>query len=368
MALPEVICVRDVEKYAIAHLNKNALGYYDSGADDEETLNDNINACKKLRLRPRMLVDVTKVDCSTTILGQKISFPVGIAPSAMQRMAHPDGEIATVKAADSLKTCMTLSTLSTTSMESVAEASPNTLRWFQLYVVKDREITRQFVKRAEKSGYKALVLTVDAPVLGNRRIDVRNRFHLPPHLSLGNFEKVTLHIEKNKKSDSELSRYFVSEMDASLTWKDITWLKSITSLPVIVKGILTAEDAEMAVSVGVEGIWVSNHGGRQLDGVPTAIEALPEIVKAVNNRAEIYADGGFRSGTDVFKAIALGARAVFVGRPILWGLVYNGQKGVEKVLQLLQQEFHRTMQLSGCVSIKDIKSSLITYASSYSKL
>jgi (S)-2-hydroxy-acid oxidase len=346
-----VFCLSDFEKYARTQLDGNVWGYYSSGADQELTLRDNEQAFRRYRLRPRMLRDVSKVDIKTRILGQDVSFPVCVGATAMQRMAHTDGEIATCRAAQKMGTCMMLSSWSTTSLEEVADTSGEMgLRWFQLYVYRDRDLTRNLVLRAERSGYKAIVVTVDAPVVAKRLADARNRFSLPPHLHLANFN--TQLPQSSLTSDcalegSSLEKYTRDLLDASLTWEGVDWIQGLTGLPVLVKGILTAEDAVEAVRHGVQGIIVSNHGGRQLDGVLATIDALSEVVKAVEGRVEVYMDGGVRQGTDVLKALAMGARAVFIGRPVLWGLAYNGQEGVESVLQILRDEFKTAMMLSG---------------------
>ncbi|CAG2171354.1 unnamed protein product, partial [Oppiella nova] len=253
---------------------------------------------------------------------------------------------------------MTLSTISTSSLEEVANAAPNGVKWFQLYIYKDRAVTRGLVKRAEDSGFKALVLTVDSPMFGNRFADARNQFRLPPHLRLANFGEGNTESDSIQnsptKGQSGLAEYALSLFDPSLTWKDILWLKSITKLPLVLKGILTREDALLAVKYGASAILVSNHGARQLDGVPSTIEALPEVVKAVQNRCEVYLDGGVRTGTDVIKALALGARAVFVGRPILWGLCYDGVNGVEEVFAILRKELDMALALSGCSQVSQL--------------
>ncbi|KAJ8980293.1 hypothetical protein NQ317_005213 [Molorchus minor] len=282
--------------------------------------------------------------------------PIGIAPTAMQRMAHPEGECANVRAAQAIGTIFTLSTISTSSIEEVAQAAPNGIKWFQLYIYKDRNITRGLVERAEKAGFKALVLTVDAPMFGLRLADIRNRFTLPPHLRLANFQGTnSTDINKNNEDGSGLNSYVETLFDASLEWSDLQWLKSITSLPIILKGILTAEDARQGVEAGAKGIWVSNHGARQIDGTPASIEALPEIVKAVGDKVEVYLDGGIRDGTDVFKALALGARMVFFGRPALWGLTHSGEEGVKRILEIIGNEFEYALGISGCAKISDIR-------------
>lgn len=359
--------VREFEAYAKATLPKNAFDYYASGANDMITLRENRAAFERLRLRPRILRDVSRVDTKTTVLGQPVAFPICLAPTAMQRMAHPDGEVATARAASRQGTLMTLSSWSTTSVEDVGAAGPGP-KWFQLYVYKDRELTADLARRAERAGYKALAITVDTPVLGRREADVRNRFKLPNHLTMANFVKAGgSHAEGTKDGgkDSGLAAYVASLIDRTLQWKDIQWLRTVCNLPIVVKGVMTAEDALMALNCGVDGIWVSNHGARQLDTVASTIELLPDIVKAVNGRCEVYLDGGVCRGTDVFKALALGARAVFIGRPVLWGLAHSGEDGVYQVLELLKKELELALQLSGCTKLSEIQRSMVTHAVAY---
>eukprot|EP01137_Pigoraptor_chileana_P032078 Opistho-2@20888 len=364
------VCIADMEAHARAHLPKSVYDYYASGANDGQTLRENSNAFQRLRFRPRMLRDVSSLDLSTTILGEKISMPICASPTAMQRMAHPDGESATGRASAHLNTCMILSSIATTSIEELAASAPNGLRWFQLYVYKDRALTERLVHRAEAAGFKALVLTVDTPLLGRREPDVRNEFKLPAHLRLANFDEMDFksYGVQIANQDSGLAQYIASQFDRTLNWKDVQWLKSITKLPIVIKGILTGDDAMLAVDAGAAAILVSNHGARQLDGVPATIEALPEIVQAVRGRVEVYLDGGVRRGTDVLKALALGARAVFVGRPVLWGLAYNGQAGVEQMFKLLRDEIELAMTLAGCNKVSEIDSSLIVHESHYERL
>ncbi|KAG8196050.1 hypothetical protein JTE90_007798 [Oedothorax gibbosus] len=366
----DCVCVDDFEKYALQTLPKSVADYYKSGANDQQTLKENVEAFKRLLFRTRCLGDVSNRNLETYVQGKRIPFPVGIAPTAMQRMAHPDGEIATAKGAAEEGVIMILSTLSTTSIEDVAKAAPVATRWLQLYIYKDRKTTSNLVQRAERAGFSAIVLTVDTPIFGNRLADARNKFAPPPHLRLANFDATDAKsvVSSQSETGSNLSIYINSMFDPSLTWKDIKWLKQITSLPIIVKGVLTAEDAVLAVENGVSGILVSNHGARQLDGVPAAIEALPEVVRAVANRCEVYMDGGVRTGTDILKALALGAKMVFIGRPILWGLAHSGEDGVKRVLQMLKQEFDHGLALLGCSSIKDIKPSMVVRKEYYSKL
>ncbi|XP_069810475.1 2-Hydroxyacid oxidase 1 [Dendropsophus ebraccatus] len=357
----KLITVDDFEQHAKCSLKKSVFDYYRSGADDQQTLADNVAAFSRWRLRPRVLRDVSATDLSTTILGQKVSMPICAGATAMQRMAHPDGETATIRACRSAGTGIMLSSWATSSIEEVAEAAPDCLRWMQLYIYKDRNLTKSLVRRAEQHGYKAIFLTVDTPYLGRRLDDVRNKFQLPPHLRMKNFETEDLAFSSKEGygDNSGLAVYVSQAIDASIKWEDIEWLKGLTSLPIVAKGILTADDAREAVKRGVSGILVSNHGARQLDGVPATIDVLEDIVKAVEGKVEVYLDGGIRKGTDVLKALALGAKAVFIGRPVLWGLAYQGQHGVEEVLSILREEFHLAMALSGCCNVKEIDRSFV---------
>ncbi|KAH6793116.1 Aldolase-type TIM barrel family protein [Perilla frutescens var. hirtella] len=344
--------VREFEPIAREQLPKMVYDYYASGAEDQWTLQENRNAFSRILFRPRILVDVSQIDTSTTILGYKISMPIMVAPTAMQKMAHPEGELATARAASAAGTIMTLSSWSTSSVEEVASTGPG-IRFFQLYVLKDRNVVQQLVRRAEEAGFKAIALTVDTPRLGRRESDIKNRFALPPHLTLKNFEGLNLGtIEKT--NDSGLATYVADQIDRSLNWKDVKWLQTITKLPILVKGVLTAEDASLAVEAGVGGIIVSNHGARQLDYVPATIMALEEVMKATRGRVPVFIDGGIRRGTDVFKALALGASGVFIGRPVVFGLAAAGEAGVRKVVEMLHDEFELTMALSGCRSVKEI--------------
>ncbi|XP_069090248.1 2-Hydroxyacid oxidase 1 [Pleurodeles waltl] len=357
----KLLSVDDFEQYAKKALPKSVYDYYRSGADDQQTLADNVDAFARWRLHPRRLRDVSLLDLSTSVLGHKISMPICVGATAMQRMAHPEGETATVKACRSIGTGMMLSSWATSSMEEVSEAAPDALRWMQLYIYKDRELTKSLVQRAERAGYKGIFLTVDTPYLGRRFDDVRNRFQLPPHLRMKNFQTSDLAFasEKGYGEDSGLAVYVAKAIDPSIKWVDIEWLRGLTSLPIVAKGILRADDALEAVKHGVDGILVSNHGARQLDGVPATIDALPEIVEAVKGKVEVYLDGGIRKGTDVLKALALGANAVFIGRPVLWGLAYQGEDGVHDVLQMLKEELRLSMALAGFRSIKEIDKTLV---------
>lgn len=353
----EPVCINDFEAIAQRTMPSNAWGYYDSGADSEQTKHDNIAAFNSYRLHPRMLRDVSNIDTHTTILGQRMATPIGVSPCAMHKLAHPDGESATSRAVASMDgSIMILSTYSSTSLEKViAEGTEtNTQYWLQLYVYQGREVSEMLVRRAEKAGFRAIVLTVDAPVLGKRIANVRNQFMPPPHVRLENFAN----LEDN--SQMTFGDAFSSKSDQSLCWKTgIAWLKSISQLPIIVKGVLSGEDTQLAIENGCAGVIVSNHGGRQLDGTLSSIDALPQVVEAAGDRIEVYMDGGVRKGTDVFKALALGARAVFVARPILWGLAYRGEEGAARVLEILQEELVLAMRLTGTKSIDEIDGSYV---------
>ncbi|XP_072143736.1 uncharacterized protein [Dermacentor andersoni] len=352
----KVVTVDDFRRLGLPKLPPVVRAYYQSGADQEQTLRENVLAFGRLRLRPHVLVSVHNRRLNTTLLRQPVSMPVGIAPTALQKMAHSEGEIATAMASAKEGTVMILSTLSSIALEKVRTEAPQGIMWLQLYVFKNRTVTLELIRRAEQAGFKAIVLTVDAPTWGRRIVDERNAFTTPLGISLGNFPPSRGsqydHFEKTKGCG--LTKYTNDFFDPSLTWKDVAWLKNVTKLPVVLKGILTAEDASIAVSVGADAIIVSNHGGRQLDGTPATIEALPEIVSAVGDRAEVYMDGGVRMGTDVIKALALGAKAVFVGRPALWALAYDGRRGVKMMLDVFRTELLRAMALMGRKSVRDL--------------
>ncbi len=335
-------------------IEPGAYDYYAGGADDEVTLVENETAWQALRLRPHVLRDVSGVDPSTTVLGQPVRTPVLLAPAAYQRMAHDEGETATARGAAAAGTLMCVSTLATVTLEDVATAAPGAPRWFQLYVRKDRVWTAELIARAKASGYTALVLTVDVPVLGRRRRDEKNKFTLPTGLTMANVGTAPPKVE-----GSGLAAYADSELDASLTFDDIGWLGGLSGLPVVIKGVLRGDDAVDAVAAGAAGIVVSNHGARQLDTTVTTAFALREVAEAVGDRAEVYVDGGIRRGTDVVKAVALGARAVFIGRPMLWGLANGGAKGVEDVVTELTEEVVRALMLCGAARLDDVGADLL---------
>jgi isopentenyl diphosphate isomerase/L-lactate dehydrogenase-like FMN-dependent dehydrogenase len=291
-----------------------------------------------------MLVDVSEVTTATSVLGTDSSMPLLVAPTAFQRMAHPEGELAMARGAAAAGTVMCLSTLATATIEDVAEASGGGARWFQLYWSKDRGIVRDLLDRAAAARYSALLFTVDLPELGRRERDLRTGFEIPEEIPVPIFLSLAESMSAVSPTDINWA------VDKSLTWRDLEWLRSATELPFLVKGILTAEDARLAVESGAHGVVVSNHGGRQLDGVAAALDALPEVVDAVGDRAVVLMDSGVRRGTDVVKALALGAQAVLAGRAALWGLAVGGADGVERVLELLREEIALALALCGCAS------------------
>jgi len=351
-------CVTDLEAVARRNLPQGVYDYYAGGAEDEQTVEANRDAFRKVFLRPRALVGVGQIDTAITVLGIPVSMPVLVAPTAYQRLAHPDGELATARATGESGTIMVASTIATYSLEEIARAAAAPL-WFQLYVQPDREVSRELIRRADAAGYRALCLTVDTPQLGRRERDVRNEFHLPPGITMRNFGDERAGMPRPGHG-SGFAAAASRLLDATLTWDAIAWLKSETRLPIVVKGIIAAEDASLAVESGADAIIVSNHGGRQLDGCEPTLQALPNVVEAVAGRIEVYLDGGVRRGTDVIKALALGARAVLVGRPVLWGLAAGGQAGVRCALEMLRTELTLAMQLVGAPAVSAIGSHLIT--------
>jgi isopentenyl diphosphate isomerase/L-lactate dehydrogenase-like FMN-dependent dehydrogenase len=340
--------VHDYERAAEDVLDPAAFGYFAGGANDEWTMRENRAAFERWVLRPRMLVDVSEVTTATTVLGTAGSMPLLVAPTAFLRMAHPEGELAMARGTAAAGTVVCLSTLATATIEDVAEAAPDGSRWFQLYWSSDRGVVRDLVDRAAAHGYGAIVLTVDLPELGRRERDLRTGFEIPEEIPVPIF--LALAKDAGAVSPEDINW----AVDKSLTWHDLEWLRSISSLPLIVKGILTAEDALLAAEAGAEGVVVSNHGGRQLDGVAASLDALPEVVEAVGDRAVVLMDGGIRRGGDVVKALALGAQAVLAGRAPLWGLAVGGADGVQHVLELLRAELELALALCGCTSPAEV--------------
>jgi isopentenyl diphosphate isomerase/L-lactate dehydrogenase-like FMN-dependent dehydrogenase len=342
----ELLNVSDFEREAERRLGPGPLGYFAGGADDEITLRDNRAAFARRHLRPRMLVDVSEVSTQTTVLDREISMPLLVAPTAFQRLAHPDGDVATARAAAAAGTVMCMSTLSSVTPAELAEAAPDGRRWFQLYWSSDREFTRDLLASVAAAGFEAVVLTIDFAAAGRRERDLRTAFVLPDDLPTPNIPDVLA----RRDFHNALARV----VDASISWRDLEWLRDASPLPLLLKGVLTSEDAALAVEHGVDGIVVSNHGGRQLDGVAASLDALPEVVDAAGERAEILLDGGIRRGTDVLKALALGARAVLAGRAIVWGLAVGGEEGVARVLELLRREIALGLTHLGCRSPADV--------------
>ncbi|EDL85557.1 hydroxyacid oxidase 2 (long chain) [Rattus norvegicus] len=349
-----LVCLADFKAHAQKQLSKTSWDFIEGEADDGITYSENIAAFKRIRLRPRYLRDMSKVDTRTTIQGQEISAPICISPTAFHSIAWPDGEKSTARAAQEANICYVISSYASYSLEDIVAAAPEGFRWFQLYMKSDWDFNKQMVQRAEALGFKALVITIDTPVLGNRRRDKRNQLNLEANILLKDLRAL--------KEEKPTQSVPVSFPKASFCWNDLSLLQSITRLPIILKGILTKEDAELAMKHNVQGIVVSNHGGRQLDEVSASIDALREVVAAVKGKIEVYMDGGVRTGTDVLKALALGARCIFLGRPILWGLACKGEDGVKEVLDILTAELHRCMTLSGCQSVAEISPDLIQFS------
>jgi 4-hydroxymandelate oxidase len=344
-----------LEASARKRLPNATFSYLAGGADDELTLADNVAAWSRYRLRPHVLRDVSAVDLSTSLLGAPVSSPIQVAPTAYHRLFHTEGEAATAKAAAAAGSVFTLSTVSTVSIEKVASAVPEGRLWFQLYVHADRDLTIWLVQRAEAAGYSALVLTVDTPVIGRRRRDGVAGFTLPAGIEPVNL----IGYPGSPTEPTNLVAFAASAFDPSLTMDAIGWLREHTSLPIVVKGVLRGDDAASCVAAGARAVQVSNHGGRQLDGVLATADALAEVVAAVGDRAEVYVDGGIRRGSDVLRALALGARSVFVGRPVLWGLADNGAEGASSVLTGLAAETVLAFQLAGVRSCAEAGRDLV---------
>jgi 4-hydroxymandelate oxidase len=348
----------ELEEMARAKVPRATFDYIAGGAEDEVSLRRNREAYAHWALRPRVLVDVSKRDTSTTVLGTKVSMPILVAPTSFHGLVHPEGEVATAKGAAAAGTLMTVSTIATKTLEEIAGAM-SAPRWFQLYAYRDRKVTEDLVHRAAKAGYRAICLTVDTPILGRREKDERNRFTLPPGLGIANLKPAGLEGMPEAEKGSAFAKYVADLLNESLTWKDVDWLKSVSHLPVILKGIMTGEDARLALDHGVAAIVVSNHGGRQLDSTLGTLDVLPEVVAAVRGHLEVYMDGGIRRGTDVLKALALGAKAVLIGRPILWGLALGGADGVRAVLEHMRMELDQAMALTGRSRIEEIDKGLV---------
>jgi 4-hydroxymandelate oxidase len=317
------------------------------GSGTESMLTAGRDALDRLRLRPRCLVDVSRCDTRTELLGAQLAAPLGIAPMAYHQLAHPEGEVATARAAGEAGVVFTVSMFASRTVEDIAAAASGPL-WLQLYWLKDRELLRELILRAESAGYRALVLTVDAPRVAFRPRDARNGFAVPPGIRAVNMPAEVMAASHGRNAgESAIAKHSREQFDSSITWDDLAWLRDVSSLPVILKGVLTAEDARLAVEHGVSGLIVSNHGGRQLDFARAAPECLPEVVDAVDGRCQVMLDGGVRHGADIAKALCLGADAVMIGRPVLWGLSHSGADGVAGVLRVIVDEFEEVMALMG---------------------
>jgi 4-hydroxymandelate oxidase len=337
----ELLNVGDFLDAASAKVDPAVWCYFEGGAEDEVTLRENVAAFGRWQLRPRMLVDVGELSLETTLLGAAVSMPLGIAPFALQRLLDPEAERATTRAAAAHGALTVVPTL-TSYRHAELQAAAAGPRWLQLYVQTDRARTLDHLAEARETGYDAVALTVDLPLIGRRERDLRLGFAIPAEIPLHYGTLV--------------------DVDPTLTWRDLDWIRAATDLPLVLKGIVTREDALLSVEHGVDGIWVSNHGGRQLDGVAASLDALPEVVEAADSRCEVYVDGGFRRGSDVVKALALGARAAFVARPIAAGLAVGGDAGVARVLELLRDEIALALGLLGCTSPEQVTRSHIQRA------
>ncbi len=356
-----MLCVEDYEPLAKAKVRADYWDYVSGGSGDERTLGANRAAFDRVTLRPRVLVDVSTCDPTTTLLGCRLSSPIGVAPTAYHRMMHPDGELATARGAADAGALFIPSFFASQPLEAIAEVGPEA-RWLQLYWLRDRATLGSVVDRATAAGYRALVLTVDAPVIAARRRDQRNSLALGPEIRLANLDAVSTEAtRRSQPGRSAVAQHAKAAFDPSITWADLAWLRERTPLPVVLKGILTAEDALLAVEHGVDAVVVSNHGGRQLDNAVASLDALPEVVDAVAGRIPVLVDGGIRSGGAALAALALGADAVLVGRPVLWALAVDGAAGVTNLLDLLRTELVQAMALAGRPTLATIDRSAVRY-------
>ncbi|MGV9269028.1 alpha-hydroxy acid oxidase [Kitasatospora sp. NPDC003701] len=354
------LLVREYEGLAKDRLPRDIWDFINGGSGTESTVTANRTALERIRIRPRVLTDVTVCDTRADLLGTDIAAPIGIAPMAYHQLAHPEGELATARAAGKAGLPLIVSIFASRPLAEIAEAAGSAPLWLQLYWLRQRELLTGLVRRAEEAGCKALVLTVDAPRVARRPRDVRNGFTLPPGVRAANVDSAVMaasHLAAT--GSSAIERHSREQFDPSITWADLARLRELTDLPLVLKGILTAEDARLAVEHGVDAVIVSNHGGRQLDGAVASVDALPEVAAAAAGRCRVIVDGGIRHGTDVLKVLALGADAALVGRPVLWGLAHAGAEGVSDVLGLLRDELEEAMALSGLPRITDIHSSAV---------
>ncbi len=356
--MPPPLNIQDLEDAARQSLPREVFDYYAGGAWDLQTLHENRDAYRRLQIHYRVLRDVSARSTACRIFDLELASPIFVAPTAFHKLACPDGEMATARAAGAADTLMTLSSLSTCLLEDVAAAATGPL-WFQLYINKDRGFTRELALRAVAAGYRAIVVTCDTPYWGVREADVRNGFHLPPGLEAINLIESHRCSTVLSHAGSGMGQIMSWMLDPALTWRDIAWLANEVNVPVLVKGLCRPDDAVLAVQHGAQGIIVSNHGGRQMDGAPATIDVLPRVVEAVRGEIPVLVDGGIRRGTDVLKALAAGATAVQVGRPVLWGLAAGGEQGAATALGLLRAEFDLAMALAGCASLSEITGDLV---------
>ncbi|KAG5190595.1 glycolate oxidase [Tribonema minus] len=369
--LSKFISVDDFQDYARAHMDKARYEYVASGTEDEQTLQENRAAFKRFFLVPRFMRDVSKIDTAVDVLGHRASLPVLVSPAGVHNICHPQGEVGCARACARAGTIMAVSQHANSTLEEVAAAAGGAPQWFQLYILKDRALTRDIVRRAVAAGYKALVLTIDSARFGYREADARNGFvGLPEGLSLPNYPTREGYDDRDREAwDQNTERIF----DTTCDWSEIAWLRSITTLPIVIKGVMAPEDATLAVQAGASCIIVSNHGGRALDGCLASIDALGPVVAAVREQCfrsdmvpvPVMMDGGVRRGTDVLKALALGATAVLLGRPVFFALATAGEDGVFKMLQLLRRELETAMVLTGCRSLAEIGPELVVHRAPY---
>lgn len=380
--LRNVYSVEDVRTIAHKRLPRAVNDFIEGGAEDELTISRNRSGFEKIQIVPQILTDVSARNITTTILGTKVSSPIVLSPVGLASLAHPMGEVAAAQAAEKMGIISTVSSSSSWNLEDIAIGSSGT-KWFQLYIWRDRELTAEIVERARAAGYTALVLTVDVPISARRERDLHNGFTIPPRprfsqsgdllshfgwffaqlksemaghkMSMGNFTPENVGMRSRLKMLEVVNDLF----DPSITWSDVEWLKSIWNGPLVIKGVMTAADAKRTVTSGADAVWISNHGGRQLDGVSASVTVLPDIVRAVKGKVEVYIDGGIRRGSDIVKAIALGANACMIGRPYMYGLAANGSAGVEKVIQILQVEMDATMALMGRPTLESLDASAV---------
>jgi 4-hydroxymandelate oxidase len=346
--------IYEYEALAKEHLPQPEYDFIAGGATDEITLRRTREVFDAIMLRPRMLVDISQRDLSTTVLGQQIAFPIMVDPAGHHGRAHPDAELATARAAGALGTVMILSSGSSRTLEEVAQAATGPI-WFQQYLYKDRGLTKMMAQRAQDAGYRALCLTLDSTVRAKRERNIRHNYSNPPSPNYSGLEVQ----EMSWSFTSDAPRGANDLIDRSATWPYLDWLAANTSLPLVVKGIMTGEDGRLCADHGVRGVIVSNHGARQLDTTFASIEVLPEVVEAVDGRVEVYLDGGIRRGTDVLKALALGARAVLIGRPLFWGLAVDGEAGLRAIVQMLRDELEMAMGMCGRPTVQSIDISLL---------